>query len=596
MTSTTKKKATPALLVALVLAVLVAAWSSTLASAQQYSDPSQYAPQPGGPVTATGVLERAAPHDPDPTPIYAITDEATGTPYELTSGFVELEPFVGERVTIEGVSVPGSPPPGAPVFLNVTSITPADDPGGGEEETATLFFELAVEGEPPADATFSGFIPAEGGISAPLADPDGDGLYTGSTTVDRFGPGPRPVPTGTEPVSLPVQIVQDDAAVIKDFGLVKIDGDRTFEASVSFGGGGGQEVSASGTVEPLETTSYGYGTHALTDGGAPVYALESGSVDLDDHAGQPVTVYGALVPGYENGVDGGPPLVEVSRVEAAPPDGETYGFEGTITSISGSVVLVEEDPSAAGSGDKGYFTVTDETEISRLVGGDALAPAAFEDLEVGQPVEAAYAGAVAESYPTQGNAASIVILEEDGGEKETATLSFELTVEGEPPAGTQFFGNVRTGEGGPGLFVPLADPDGDGLYAGSTSVDRFGPGPRPVPPGTEPVSLPVRITQGKDAAIKDFGLVKLDGDKTFEASVSFGDDPGGNDPGGNGPGGNGSGTGGSGGGSDNDGGWTLGGIVDKIRSLPETGGVPLLMAVAGALLIGGGLIVRRVIR
>jgi hypothetical protein len=51
------------------------------------------------------------------------------------------------------------------------------------------------------------------------------------------------VPPDAEPVSLPVQIVQADGGVgpcnptrvLKDFGLVKIDGDKTFEASVNFG-------------------------------------------------------------------------------------------------------------------------------------------------------------------------------------------------------------------------------------------------------------------------------------------------------------------------------------------------------------------------
>ena len=38
-----------------------------------------------------------------------------------------------------------------------------------------------------------------------------------------------------------------------------------------------------------------------------------------------------------------------------------------------------------------------------------------------------------------------------GGDR--ATLSFELVVRGTPPADATFFGNVRTGEGGPGLFV-----------------------------------------------------------------------------------------------------------------------------------------------
>ena len=469
MKRTAKRKASSPLLAlaALVFTTLFAAYYTGPANAQQ--DPRQYAQ--GGPVTATGVLERAAPHGQDPTPVYAITDEATGTPYELTSGFVELEPSVGERVTITGVPVPGDPSPGAPLFLNVTSIVPADDPGGG------------------------------------------------------------------------------------------------------------QQVTAAALIEPLEATSFGYGTHALKDGGAPVYALQSSSVNLDGFVGEPVTIHGALVPGYEGGLDGGPPLVEVSRVEAAPPDGEPYGFRGTLTAVSGSVVLVEEDPSQQESGDKGYFTVTEETEISTLVGGDALAPAAFEDLAIGQPVEATYAGPVAESYPTQGNAASIVILGEDeGGEEETATPSFELTVEGEPPPNAVFFGFVAA-EGG--MFVPLTDPDGDGLYTGAMTVDRFGPGPGPVPPGTEPVSLPVRIAHAT-GVVKDFGLVRIDGDKTFEASVSFEDGDGGTNPGGTVGGGsaNGSGSGGTG----------PGGIM----ALPATGGASLTaLGVMGTLLLPSGLLVGR---
>ena len=75
--------------------------------------------------------------------------------------------------------------------------------------------------------------------------------------------------------------------------------------------------------------------------------------------------------------------------------------------------------------------------------------------------------------------------EEVASQVDKATLSFELAVEGEPPAEAAFFGNVHTGEGGPGRYVPLADPDDDGVYTGSTVVDRFGPGPRPVPPGVE---------------------------------------------------------------------------------------------------------------
>ena len=99
---------------------------------------------------------------------------------------------------------------------------------------------------------------------------------------------------------------------------------------------------------------------------------------------------------------------------------EPVSYVGYITSISGNSVLVEEDPQdpvlgGAGS-NKGYFSVTDETEISRLVGGDAVTPAIFEELEVGQLVSATYSGPILESYPPQGGAGSIVILAEVGEE------------------------------------------------------------------------------------------------------------------------------------------------------------------------------------
>jgi hypothetical protein len=487
-----ENKKTPLLmlaLLALLLTVLLSAYYSSPAFAQQ------------GSVTATGMLSEAAPHGEDPTPVYAITDEATGTSYELVSGFVELQDYVGQKVTIQGVPVPGPGDPSKPRLLNVTQVRPAD---GGEDpnssDKVTLSFELTVEGEPPAGAEFLGLTATESLSLTPLTDPDGDGTYTGSMTVAKFAPGGPP-----EPVSIsPVQIVQGPPTgatsngpqyrVIKDFGSVKLDGDKTLAASISF----------------------------------------------DDNNG-----------------------------------GQAEDVQGTITSISGSAVLVEETPSAEESGDKGYFTVTDETEITKQEDDGESAPATFEDLEVGQQVEATYSGAVAESYPTQGNARSITILEGSDNTETSATLSFELTVEGEPPANAVFSGFIPA-EGG--ISVPLTDPDGDGLYTGSTTVDRFGPGPRPVPPGTEPVSLPVQIVQGT-GVIKDFGLVKIDGDKTFSASVSFGGDGGGtdNNNGGSGNSGSGSGPGG-------------------ISTLPYTGGTLLIAGLAGALLIGGGLLIRGLTR
>ncbi|MCA1688725.1 MAG: YobA family protein [Actinobacteria bacterium] len=89
-------------------------------------------------------------------------------------------------------------------------------------------------------------------------------------------------------------------------------------------------------------------------------------------------------------------------------------IRGEITEVSRSaeVVLVEENPSDEWGSAKGEFAVDGETEILDQRGGDP-APAAFEDLRVGQMVEATYTGPVAESYPTQGVAGRIVIL--DGG-------------------------------------------------------------------------------------------------------------------------------------------------------------------------------------
>ena len=260
---------TGALALALMLTALLVAAASAYA-------------QPQGSVTATGVLVGPVEDgDLDPTPKYKMADEETGTNYVLVSGFVELAPFVGQRVTIAGEPIGGAD--WAPPALNVTQIEPA---AGGDDndppavnDKATLAFELTVDGDPPADAAFYGNVrTGEGGpgLYVPLTDPDEDRVYTSSTTVDRFGPGPRPVPEGTEPVSLPVQIVHD-SEVIKDFGTVKLDGDKTFEASVSFpvddcpiisptpeqcgdGSGGSDDGDGSGGGDPNSGGSGGSGS------------------------------------------------------------------------------------------------------------------------------------------------------------------------------------------------------------------------------------------------------------------------------------------------------------------------------------------------
>jgi hypothetical protein len=147
----------------------------------------------------------------------------------------------------------------------------------------TFSFELTVKGEVPEGTRLLGFIPAEGGITVPLADSDGDGVYTGSTTLDRFGPGPRPVPPGTEPVSLPVQIVRESGVnieVIRDFGVVPLSGDRTFSARVNFKRDGRD-------TEAPEDTAPGTPDGGSEDGGsdasgdAPDFTAPENGVDLN---------------------------------------------------------------------------------------------------------------------------------------------------------------------------------------------------------------------------------------------------------------------------------------------------------------------------
>jgi LPXTG-motif cell wall-anchored protein len=77
-------------------------------------------------VTATGVLVGpVGDNDPDPTPEFRLTDEATGRSLNLVSGFVNLQDFAGQRrVVIEGMRVPRIDPNA----FNVTSIRSADEP------------------------------------------------------------------------------------------------------------------------------------------------------------------------------------------------------------------------------------------------------------------------------------------------------------------------------------------------------------------------------------------------------------------------------------------------------------------------------------
>ena len=86
------------------------------------------------------------------------------------------------------------------------------------------------------------------------------------------------------------------------------------------------------------------------------------------------------------------------------------------------------------------------------------------------------------------------------------------------------------------------------------------------------------------STIKDFGPVGFNEDKTFTASVSFCEAGGGTDS--------------DGGGSDSGRSGTAGGAsggVGGIKALPATGGALPTAGLAGAVLVAGGLLARRVL-
>ena len=283
-----------------------------------------------GQVSATGVLVAGLPADVGTNGTHSITDQASATVYALNSETVDLDAYVGQRVTVYGTLTPGGTSSDEAGFegngtlpsIDVTRIEPADDsnPDPTTDTRATFDFELTVEGTPPEGARFFGAVPAEGCISVPLADPDGDGVFTGSLDVPRFAPGPVP-PPDAEPVSLPVQIVHADSGaspcdpttVIRDFGTVPAN-DNTFRASTSFEGNGGGTT----TPEPGNGGGSDNGDSDSSGSGG------SGNGDSDSSGGSG---------GSGSGGSGN------DTASSGSPSGVTSGITGLLPSTGGGVAL-----------------------------------------------------------------------------------------------------------------------------------------------------------------------------------------------------------------------------------------------------------------
>jgi len=115
-------------------------------------------------------------------------------------------------------------------------------------EDRTLYFELTVEGEPPAGATFFALAPVDHPME--LTDPDGDGVYTGSLAF----------PADMYPPCVPVEVFGENSPDELSYEIryeprfCFEDGD-TFSAGYSFAGGEGTNGTG-GTTGPANAVQY----------------------------------------------------------------------------------------------------------------------------------------------------------------------------------------------------------------------------------------------------------------------------------------------------------------------------------------------------
>ncbi len=93
---------------------------------------------------------------------------------------------------------------------------------------------------------------------------------------------------------------------------------------------------------------------------------------------------------------------------------DSLGFQGEITEITfreGNIeatILVEGELAENVAYDKAYVTITKETAIVKKAGNKKLS---VSDLKEGLKVEGVFEGDVAESYPVQGTAKFIRVVE-----------------------------------------------------------------------------------------------------------------------------------------------------------------------------------------
>jgi hypothetical protein len=125
---------------------------------------------------------------------------------------------------------------------------------------------------------------------------------------------------------------------------------------------------------------------------------------------------------------------------------------GSITNTGNilGTILIEGAKERDTGIDKAMTRVTSRTRLFKMQDGKKV-DAKFEDLQVGQTVEATFAGPVAESYPVQGTAAEIVILAQAKGTNASSETEpvikegSEITLRGRLTGGMMGIGGETTG-------------------------------------------------------------------------------------------------------------------------------------------------------